>query len=26
MQFIWHPSGDASRDAMVVGVRSFMHY
>ena len=26
MQFIWHPNGDADRDAMVVGVRSFMQY
>jgi len=26
MQFIWHPNGDATRDAMVVGVRSFMQY
>lgn len=23
---IWHPSGDASRDATVVGVRSFLRY
>jgi porin len=26
VQIIWHPSGDASRDAMVVGARSFWHY
>jgi porin len=26
VQFIWHPSGDASRDALVVGARSFWHY
>ena len=26
MQFIWHPSGDADRDAMVVGARSFWQY
>lgn len=25
-QYIWHPSGDASRDAMVTGVRSYWHY
>ncbi|MGL1525964.1 carbohydrate porin, partial [Vibrio parahaemolyticus] len=24
VQHIWHPSGDESRDATVVGVRSFM--
>jgi porin len=26
VQLIWHPSGDAERDAMVVGARSFWHY
>jgi porin len=26
MQFIWHPNGDADRDAMVVGARSFWQY
>jgi porin len=26
LQFIAHPSGDASRDAIVVGARSFVHY
>ena len=26
VQFIWHPSGDAERDAMVVGARSFWQY
>jgi porin len=26
MQFIWHPNGNADRDAMVVGVRSFVQY
>jgi porin len=26
LQFIWHPSGDADRDAIVTGVRSSWHY
>jgi porin len=26
LQFVWHPSGDAERDAMIVGIRSFMQY
>ncbi len=26
VQFIWHPSGNADRDAMVVGARSFWQY
>jgi porin len=26
LTFIWHPDGDASKDATVVGVRSFIHY
>jgi porin len=26
LTFVWHPNGDASRDATVVGVRSFLHY
>lgn len=25
-QFIWHPNGDASRDATVVGLRNYIHY
>ena len=24
--YIWHPSGDASRDATVVGARTFLRY
>jgi porin len=24
--YVWHPSGDASRDAAVVGVRTFVRY
>lgn len=26
LQFVWHPSGDDSRDAVIVGVRSFLQY
>ena len=26
LQFIWHPNGDASRNATVVGARSIMRY
>jgi porin len=26
VQFIWHPSGNDQRDAMIVGIRSFMQY
>ncbi len=26
VQFIWHPRGDAEKDAMIVGIRSFMQY
>jgi porin len=26
LQFIWHPSGDATRDAVVIGARSLIRY